>query len=121
MICTICGSHAHVAASCPQRPRPVDRLIALAAILMLVFGWAAGARAHEWYDPDCCGGNDCEPVSHVSFVAADARSTPTMVVTTSLGTKPLTEATKVRSSKDGRMHACIYMGRLLCLYLPPGQ
>jgi hypothetical protein len=44
-----------------------------------------------------------------------------MVVTTSLGTKPLTSTTKIRQSKDSRMHACIYQGRLLCLYMPPGN
>jgi hypothetical protein len=44
-----------------------------------------------------------------------------MMVTTSLGTKPVTESTRIRESRDGRMHACIFMGKLICLYLPPGM
>ncbi len=44
-----------------------------------------------------------------------------MVVTTSFGTKPVTPQTKIRESKDSRMHACIYQGALLCLYMPPGN
>jgi hypothetical protein len=44
-----------------------------------------------------------------------------MVVTTSFGTKPVTPMTKIRQSKDGKMHACIYQGALLCLYLPPSN
>ena len=44
-----------------------------------------------------------------------------MVVTTSFGAKPLTPQTKIRESKDSRMHGCIYQGALLCLYMPPGD
>lgn len=57
----------------------------------------------------------------VSFVAAEPTALPVMIVTTSLGTKPLTSQTKVRQSKDSRMHACIFQGRLLCIYMPPGN
>lgn len=117
MRCTICHSDKHVAASCPLRPRFRDRVIALLAIAVLLCGYAWG---HSWYDPDCCGGNDCEPVSAVAYVASDAAKLPVMVVTTSLGTKAVTEQTKIRESKDGRMHACIYQGRLICIYMPPG-
>lgn len=39
MICTICLSHKHVAASCPMRPRPVDMLIGMVAIAGLLYGW----------------------------------------------------------------------------------
>ena len=89
----------------------------MAAIVFIVCGYAWG---HSWYDPDCCGGNDCEPVQAVAYVAADVGKVPVMVVTTSLGTKPVTGETRIRESRDGRMHACIFQGRLICLYLPPG-
>ena len=79
------------------------------------------AKSHSWYDPDCCSGHDCEPVSAVSYVASDPGTVPVMVVTTSLGTKPVTPMTKIRESKDSRMHGCIYQGALLCLYMPPGN
>lgn len=92
-------------------------IITLAAVLMV----PALCNAHSWYDPDCCSNADCEPVKVVAFVASDASKLPIMVVTTSLGTQPLTEKTKIRQSRDSQMHACIYQGALLCLYLPPGN
>lgn len=95
------------------------RFIFLAALLLALDAPVSPAGAHSWYDPDCCSGQDCEPVSAVTFVASDPQSAPVMIVTTSLGTKPLTSRTKVRQSQDSRMHACIYRGELLCLYLPP--
>lgn len=93
--------------------------IVLATLVLAVVVLTGSAGAHSWYDPDCCSGQDCEPVSAVSFVASDPQSAPVMIVTTSLGTKPVTSSTRVRKSQDSRMHACIYRGELLCLYLPP--
>ena len=94
----------------------------LAALtLMSVVVLAGPALTHSWYDPDCCSDRDCEPVSAVTFVASNPGSVPVMVVTTSFGTKPVTSRTKVRESKDSRMHACIYQGELICLYMPPGN
>lgn len=110
-------SDKHIAASCPLRPRVRDRIIALVAIAFIVCGYAWG---HSWYDPECCSGMDCEPVSAIAYVASDVSKLPVMVVTTSHGTKPVDERTSIRESRDGRMHACIFMGRLICLYLPPG-
>lgn len=96
--------------------------LGIAIIVLTVMGaMIVKARAHGWYDADCCSGQDCEPVQSVTFVASDPTSLPVMVVTTSLGTKPLTNQTKIRESKDSRLHACIYGGVLLCIYLPPGN
>lgn len=92
-------------------------IITLAAVLM----GPALCNAHSWYDPDCCSDRDCEAVKAVVFVASDVGKLPTMVVTTSFGTQPLTDKTKIRQSKDSKMHACIFQGALLCLYLPPGN
>jgi hypothetical protein len=93
-----------------------------AVILMVMLTMVVkAARAHDFYDADCCSGHDCEPVKDISFVASDPTSLPVMVVTTSLGTKPITNQTKIRDSKDGRMHGCIYGGKLICIYMPPGN
>lgn len=96
--------------------------IVIATLLLLgaTIGSVVPAKSHSWYDSDCCSAADCEPVQSVTFVAADGQSRPVMVVTTSLGTKPLTPQTKIRDSKDNRMHGCIYGGNLICIYLPPG-
>ena len=96
--------------------RCLGALALLSAILL-----AGPALTHSWYDPDCCSDRDCEPVSAVAFVASTPGSVPVMVVTTSFGTKPVTSRTKIRESKDSRMHACIYQGELICLYMPPSN
>jgi hypothetical protein len=96
--------------------------LCLAALALLSVLFLAGpALTHSWYDPDCCSDRDCEPVSSVGFVASTPGAVPVMVVTTSFGTKPVTARTKVRESKDSRMHACIYQGELICLYMPPSN
>ena len=96
------------------------RSIAVLSLLITVF-LTGRVYAHGWYDPDCCSDRDCEPVSSVSFVASRPGDIPVMVVTTSFGTKPVTPRTKIRESKDSKMHACIYQGELICLYMPPGN
>ena len=96
------------------------RCLATLTLLSVVF-LAGPALTHSWYDPDCCSDRDCEPVSAVTFVASNPEAVPVMVVTTSFGTKPVTARTKIRESKDSRMHACIYQGELICLYMPPSN
>ena len=105
----------------PTRSRPSGFRLAVALAFVLAAAPSHRAHAHGWYDADCCSGHDCEPVQNVTFVASDPDAPPVMVVTTSLGTKPLTNQTKIRESKDSRMHACIYQQRLWCLYMPPGN
>lgn len=117
MICSICLSHKHVAASCPLRPRFLDKAIAIAALAFIVCGYAWGHDAHL-YDEICCGGGDCAPATSVTYVAANSASPPVMVVSTPLGTKPKDAKTMVRESKDHRVHGCIHQDRLWCLYLP---
>lgn len=118
MLCSICLSTKHVAASCPLRPRPIDKVIAFVALVFILSGYA---WSHEWYDNFCCSGHDCEPVQNVTYVASEPKSLPLMMVTTSLGTKPVTSQTRILDSKDSRMHGCIFQDRLICIYMPPGN
>jgi hypothetical protein len=104
-----------------KRKDPLGWCIIVMLALVGVVALTRTARSHSWYDADCCSDRDCEPVSAVTFVASDTTSVPIMVVTTSFGTKPVTPQTKIRESKDGRMHACIYHDKLICLYLPPSN
>jgi len=76
-------------------------------------------KAHDWYPIECCSGQDCAPVTAVSFVAAQPDEPPVMVVTTMFGTKPVPKNLVPKESPDSRMHACIYQGHLICLFLPP--
>ncbi len=103
------------------RSRPIGFCLASALTILLAVSLPQSVQAHGWYDADCCSGHDCEPVQNVAYVASDPAAPPVMIVTTSLGTKPKTPQTKIRDSKDAKMHACIYQGVLLCLYMPPGN
>lgn len=120
MMCSICNREGHTASSCPYRPRWRDTAISLFVVILFICGWAMQARGHSWYPAECCGDQDCAPVDAVTFVASDAAKLPIMVVSTKWGTKAVDERTKRYESKDGRLHACIYQGRVLCLFLPPG-
>ena len=97
------------------------RIAVATVVLACVFGLVSIAKAHDEYPKECCDNTHCAPVDHVSFVAADPKSVPVMVVTTKLGTKPLVPQTKVMDSKDNRLHACIYRDMLFCILMPPGQ
>lgn len=46
---------------------------------------------------------------------------PVLWVETIHGKAPILPGTKRRESKDGRMHACILLGRAICIYEAPGN
>jgi hypothetical protein len=103
------------------RKDPLGWIVILVLLLTIVVALTRNARAHSWYDAVCCADHDCEPVVAVSYVASEPKSAPVMLVTTSLGTKPVMPETKILDSRDSRMHACIYRGKLVCLYMPPSD
>jgi hypothetical protein len=103
------------------RKDPLGWCIIVVLALTIVIALTRSARSHSWYDPGCCAEHHCEPVVAVSYVASEPKSVPVMLVTTSLGTKAVTPATKILESRDSRMHACIYLGDLICLYMPPSD
>jgi len=102
-------------------------LIALAGVVLVLT--AIAARAHSWYDLECCSGRDCAPVSakHVSatpngWLVELAQGDHPMM---GPDREPLTvlipyDDGKVRRSRDSDFHACVrpYMAGLYCLYIP---
>jgi hypothetical protein len=95
-------------------PKHVCRLAA--AVVMLFNG--AAVSAHDFYDEECCHGQDCRPVPceqihrdhHNDYVWDDG--TP----------KALFYKSQMRISLDGRCHICVSRGSPygICIYLPPG-
>lgn len=75
--------------------------------------------AHSWYDPQCCGGTDCQPVPADSLIELSEgrwRYLPTGNVF---------ERTQVHPSRDGKFHVCIGnkahdKGRSYCVYILQG-
>jgi len=97
--------------------------------LIVAFGLAAIATAHEWYDSDCCSGNDCAPIP-TSAVSIGPEG---YTVTIGPGDHPLAGGTitkffrydspQVRVSQDGKYHTCVIGSEggeqwMLCLYAP---
>jgi hypothetical protein len=105
-----------------HRSFAVPSQFVLAIVFVLILGSlfsAIVARAHSWYDPQCCSDQDCSPV------AIDD------VVETEKGWKHLptgTEFTRdmVLPSKDNRFHVCIGnrewdKGKPYCIYVLQGS
>ena len=83
-------------------------LTTMAIVLALLLVWlftASGASSHEWYDKDCCSGDDCRPVKPGEVEAYDDgvcvgyRHVQT-------GKKWCRGSTNLRVSKDGGDHIC---------------
>ena len=54
---------------------------------------------HDWYDPTCCGGNDCRPLTE-SEVKESPQGWLTPMGWVGYGDR------RVKSSQDGRYHLC---------------
>ena len=82
------------------------------------------AHAHSFYDADCCNGIDCAPVEKAEssvLIIAGALLPSVLTVTTMHGTADVPPNMTPRPSPDGRMHACIRQGKVICIYLPPSM
>jgi hypothetical protein len=93
-------------------------VLACGVVVLLVL-WNS-AKAHDWYEPACCSGSDCKPVSeddvversdgvHVRGWGVLSRSDP-----------------RIRTSRDDASHICETQGgvlpysrKLYCVYMRP--
>ncbi len=116
-------------------PAQYFAMLCMAAVLLFLA--VAAASAHDFYPIECCSGYDCAPVdkaemtspTYVAPAEANALAPgeptvfgmPVLIVTTRHGSAPVPEGMPRRLSPDGRMHACIVRGKVLCLWVPPGS
>lgn len=87
-------------------------IVGSALIILLVI--VSIARAHDWYDPECCSGKDCAPMVPLSVIATDGgwqiKATGEVIP---FGDK------RERRSMDDQFHRCPYPGgKTRCLYVP---
>jgi len=88
-------------------------LYLLSAALLVAF--MLNAKAHSWYDFDCCSDNDCAPLS-----PDDVATTPQGYRIKGTWTVPYS-APQIRPSRDHDYHLCEYpKGTVRCLYVPAG-
>jgi hypothetical protein len=88
-------------------------MIVIAVALALI--WTGAADAHGWYDPECCGEQDCKPVA--DGVVNDANDSGVDVQGFGhIGPKD----SRLRMSLDVHDHLCIHTyaesQRLICVY-----
>lgn len=103
--------------------------LALIATCLCAASTFAHSDGHMAYDADCCSGQDCAPVIRSELVSPPLQASmmrgapilPVLWVETIHGKAPILPGTKRRESKDGRMHACILLGRAICIYEAPGN
>ena len=113
---------------------PVVLFVVLCLTAWFILFAASVANAHDWYPLECCHAQDCAPVDkaetsmppisippHAMGFTAIVPPLPTLTVTTKHGTAPVPANLQRRPSPDGRMHACIRDGKVICLFIPPSM
>lgn len=125
----------------PAAPRVIStswKIFWLAYAALIAFWFlialASPSQAHDWYDPACCGGNDCAPIPRESV----ALTREGWVVTLQPGQHPMVTrgrvtaivpADEARPSQDADFHACVrdqsspsavMAEPIICLYIPMG-
>lgn len=97
------------------------RLLLLALFFVLAILFAGLPRAHQWYEPNCCSGNDCEPVPPGALVEEVRGGWRVAYVSPKLGPVEIffPRALK-RDSRDGGFHACVRPDTRtpICIYVP---
>lgn len=102
-------------------------IIALVVIFTLSF-FLTAAEAHEWYDPECCSGEDCAPIAakpwQVERIPGGYR------IKLRQGDHPMVRRTieveigdenpKLRQSHDEKWHVCVGPASqaVFCVYKP---
>ena len=86
----------------------------LFAILMLVAS-NVPARAHDWYDADCCSGIDCHPIASCDEFSEQPDGS--YVWHGPEGKNYSIRKERIRPSKDGKCHVCTSGPYGLCAYI----
>ena len=113
-----------------------ESAILLAARVGLVLSILALAAmplfAHSWYDPACCGGNDCAPIPSIAVTAgADGWHVRLRPGDHPMVTRDVVDVIvpyrEALPSQDGAFHACVrdqsspsnvMSDPIICLYIP---
>lgn len=116
----------------PKRESAILLAARIALVLSILALAALPLFAHSWYDPACCGGQDCAPIPSITVTAGPdgwhVRLGPgdhPMVTRGVLdAVVPYDEALP---SQDGAFHACVrdqsspsnvMADPIICLYVP---
>jgi hypothetical protein len=99
---------------------PGHIFVFIGALLIILVLYNAVAKAHDWYEPQCCSGSDCKPVHD-----DDVAERPDGVHVRGWGVLSRTDP-RIRTSRDDASHICETPGgiltssrKLYCVYLKP--
>ena len=86
----------------------------LFAALTLLLGLGGGLLAHEWYEPQCCSGNDCRELAddEVPLYVRPLPDGKYFIV------KWNREVERRGYSPDNKFHICETAHTFYCLYTP---
>ena len=100
------------------RQRTTEALTGLTLLVGAIGINAGAAQSHDFYDAWCCSGKDCAPITVDATRTQDGKQ----YYGHHLGSYPVEEGhTRIMPSPDHQTHACIFNGRLRCLYIPGGS
>jgi len=102
------------------------RSVVTVACLALSVPAAPPARAHDWYDPACCNGQDCQPVAFGRVTATPegwrivVGPGDHILAKRKIDTVVPFGDRRVRQSLDQDFHVCLspLANTLFCLYVP---
>lgn len=85
---------------------------------VIVIAALAPAHSHEWYDRQCCSGQDCEPLPDGAVTQVPGGYHVKYKAKLGLDVDVIVPHNKAKPSQDGRYHGCATIDRFMCLYVP---
>jgi hypothetical protein len=89
----------------------------IATALVAVFLWPSEAKAHSWYDPQCCSGQDCEAIPESAITLVEGGYRVRYKAKLGLEVDVIVPFSEARMSRDGSHHGCANQKKFLCLYV----
>lgn len=116
----------------PKRESAILLAARIGLVLCILALAALPLFAHSWYDPACCGGNDCAPIPSIKVTAGpDGWHVRLGPGDHPMVTRGVVDAVvpydEALPSQDGAFHACVrdqsspsnvMADPIICLYVP---
>lgn len=98
--------------------RIIPLILAMLAILCLIPVLGTKARAHDWYEPTCCSGRDCEALPEGAVTQVQHGYHVRYRAKLGLLVDVIVPWAQARPSQNDEYHGCANPVKFLCLYVP---